>query len=49
VTHDQLEAMSLADRIAVMRDGRLQQFGTPLEIYDDPRTNLLRALSASRR
>ncbi len=36
VTHDQLEAMSLADRIAVMRDGRLQQFGTPLEIYDDP-------------
>lgn len=36
VTHDQLEAMSLADRIAVMREGRLQQFGTPLEIYDDP-------------
>jgi len=36
VTHDQLEAMSLADRIAVMKDGELQQFGTPLEIYDDP-------------
>jgi multiple sugar transport system ATP-binding protein len=36
VTHDQLEAMSLADRIAVMCDGNLQQFGTPLEIYDDP-------------
>lgn len=36
VTHDQLEAMSLADRIAIMKDGRLQQFGTPLEIYDDP-------------
>ena len=36
VTHDQLEAMSLADRIAIMNDGRLQQFGTPLEIYDDP-------------
>lgn len=36
VTHDQLEAMSLADRIAIMRDGKLQQFGTPLEIYDDP-------------
>ena len=36
VTHDQLEAMSLADRIAIMKDGRLQQFGTPLEIYDNP-------------
>lgn len=36
VTHDQLEAMSLSDRIAVMRDGKLQQFGTPLEIYDNP-------------
>lgn len=36
VTHDQLEAMSLSDRIAIMNDGLLQQFGTPLEIYDDP-------------
>ncbi len=36
VTHDQLEAMSLADRIVVMKDGQLQQMGTPLEIYDDP-------------
>lgn len=36
VTHDQLEAMSLSDRIAIMKDGVLQQFGTPLEIYDDP-------------
>jgi multiple sugar transport system ATP-binding protein len=36
VTHDQMEAMSLADRIAIMKDGVLQQFGTPLEIYDDP-------------
>jgi multiple sugar transport system ATP-binding protein len=36
VTHDQLEAMSLTDRIAVMHEGKLQQFGTPLEIYDDP-------------
>ena len=36
VTHDQLEAMSLADRIAIMKDGKLQQFGTPLQIYDDP-------------
>ena len=37
VTHDQLEAMSMADRIAVMDLGRLQQFGTPLEIYNRPR------------
>ncbi len=36
VTHDQLEAMSLADKIAIMRDGRLQQFGSPLEVYDNP-------------
>ncbi|MHC1772844.1 MAG: ABC transporter ATP-binding protein [Flexilinea sp.] len=36
VTHDQLEAMSLADKIVVMKDGVLQQYGTPLEIYDDP-------------
>ncbi|GAB1399593.1 sn-glycerol-3-phosphate ABC transporter ATP-binding protein UgpC [Aminivibrio sp.] len=36
VTHDQLEAMSLADRIAIMNDGKLQQFGTPLEVYDNP-------------
>ncbi len=36
VTHDQLEAMSLADRIVIMDMGRLQQIGTPLEVYDDP-------------
>jgi len=36
VTHDQLEAMSLADRIAIMDHGVLQQFGTTMEIYDDP-------------
>jgi multiple sugar transport system ATP-binding protein len=36
VTHDQLEAMSLADKIVIMKDGRLQQYGTPLEIYDNP-------------
>jgi multiple sugar transport system ATP-binding protein len=36
VTHDQLEAMSLADRIAIMDLGVLQQFGTTMEIYDDP-------------
>ena len=39
VTHDQIEAMTLGDRIAVMRDGVVQQFGSPQEIYDNP-TNL---------
>src|ERR1700726_2385783 len=34
VTHDQVEAMTLGDRVAVMRDGRIQQVGTPLEIYN---------------
>jgi len=36
VTHDQIEAMTLADRIAVMRGGEVQQFGTPQEVYDEP-------------
>jgi spermidine/putrescine transport system ATP-binding protein len=38
VTHDQEEALSMSDRIAVMLDGRLQQLGTPAEIYDRPAT-----------
>jgi multiple sugar transport system ATP-binding protein len=36
VTHDQIEAMSLADIIIIMKDGELQQMGTPLEVYDNP-------------
>jgi multiple sugar transport system ATP-binding protein len=36
VTHDQTEAMTLGDRVAVMRLGELQQVGTPKELYDDP-------------
>ncbi|MCU1454762.1 MAG: ugpC [Acidimicrobiales bacterium] len=36
VTHDQVEAMTMASRIAVMADGRLQQVGTPQEVYDRP-------------
>jgi len=36
VTHDQVEAMTLGDRIAVMNDGRLEQVGTPAELYDEP-------------
>ena len=38
VTHDQLEAMSLADRIAVLHRGRIEQYDTPSEIYRNPRT-----------
>ncbi|SEJ13698.1 multiple sugar transport system ATP-binding protein [Pseudomonas linyingensis] len=36
VTHDQIEAMTLGDKVAVMKDGIIQQFGTPREIYNDP-------------
>jgi multiple sugar transport system ATP-binding protein len=36
VTHDQVEAMTLADRVVVLRDGRVEQHGTPLELYDHP-------------
>src|SRR6184192_3273695 len=37
VTHDQVEAMTMADRIAVMNEGRIEQLGAPLELYDRPR------------
>lgn len=53
VTHDQEEALSMSDRIAVMKDGMFQQIGTPIEIYENPanlftakfigETNLFRA------
>jgi multiple sugar transport system ATP-binding protein len=36
VTHDQIEAMTMADRIVVMHDGRVEQIGSPLELYDRP-------------
>ena len=36
VTHDQIEAMTLADRIAIMKDGIIQQFDTPQQVYDNP-------------
>jgi multiple sugar transport system ATP-binding protein len=38
VTHDQIEAMTLADRVAVMNNGVIEQLGTPKEIYNNPRT-----------
>ena len=36
VTHDQIEAMTLADKIVIMNEGKIEQFGTPDEIYDNP-------------
>ena len=36
VTHDQEEALALSDYIFVMKDGEIQQFGTPTDIYDEP-------------
>jgi multiple sugar transport system ATP-binding protein len=36
VTHDQIEAMSMADRVAVLEGGKIQQLGTPMDIYDHP-------------
>ncbi|BDA84418.1 ABC transporter ATP-binding protein [Aureimonas sp. SA4125] len=37
VTHDQIEAMTMADKIVVMKDGHVEQIGKPLELYDSPR------------
>ena len=36
VTHDQVEAMTLADKIVVLRDGRIEQVGSPIELYERP-------------
>ncbi|UGX88374.1 ABC transporter ATP-binding protein [Phyllobacterium meliloti] len=41
VTHDQLEAMTLADRIVLLKDGRIEQLGTPREIYENPLTKFV--------
>jgi ABC-type Fe3+/spermidine/putrescine transport system ATPase subunit len=41
VTHDQAEAMTLSDRIAVVRGGRFEQVGTPAEVYDSPETSFV--------
>jgi putative spermidine/putrescine transport system ATP-binding protein len=41
VTHDQEEALSLSDRIVVMKDGRIDQIGTPFEIYNFPQTHFV--------
>lgn len=41
VTHDQVEAMTMADKIAVLRAGQLEQFGPPLELYNNPRNRFV--------
>ncbi len=41
VTHDQEEALAMADRVAVMHDGRIEQVGTPAEVYETPRTRFV--------
>ncbi len=41
VTHDQVEAMTLGQRIAVFRDGRIEQVGEPMELYEHPRTEFV--------
>ncbi len=41
VTHDQIEAMTMADRIVVMRDGHIEQIGTPLDLYDNPKSSFV--------
>lgn len=41
VTHDQQEALAMADRIAVMEDGHIIQLGTPLEVFNDPRSQFV--------
>jgi multiple sugar transport system ATP-binding protein len=47
VTHDQVEALTLADRIAVLRDGKLQDIGSPTRIYEDPATAFVAAFLGS--
>jgi multiple sugar transport system ATP-binding protein len=47
VTHDQTEAMTMGDRVAILRDGVLQQLGTPDEIYDHPRNLFVAAFIGS--
>ncbi len=41
VTHDQVEAMTMGDRIAVMNNGKVEQIGTPIEIYNNPKTKFV--------
>ncbi|MCL4186666.1 MAG: sn-glycerol-3-phosphate ABC transporter ATP-binding protein UgpC [Rhodobacteraceae bacterium] len=47
VTHDQIEAMTMADRIVVMHDGIIEQIGTPLELYDQPENTFVASFIGS--
>lgn len=49
MTHDQVEAMTLAQRVMVMNKGIAEQIGTPVEVYENRPAVLWRALSAARR
>src|SRR5215208_3791925 len=49
VTHDQIEAMTLADRIVLLRDGLIEQAGTPLELYERPATHFVAGFLGSPR
>ncbi len=49
VTHDQVEALTLSDRVAVMHEGRLEQIGAPAEIYDRPATRFVATFVGSPR
>ena len=45
VTHDQVEAMTMADRIVIMEGGSVEQFGTPEEVYDGRKTTCVAAFT----
>ena len=49
VTHDQEEAMSIADRMAIMQAGRIAQIGSPYEIYNEPLSKFVAESSGRRR
>lgn len=49
VTHDQTEAMTLADKIVVLRDGRIEQLGSPREVYEDPANSFVAGFIGSPR
>ena len=49
VTHDQMEAMTLADRVVLMRSGRIEQVGTPEEIYERPTSRFVAAFIGTKR
>nr|WP_306267349.1 sn-glycerol-3-phosphate ABC transporter ATP-binding protein UgpC [Pararhizobium sp. IMCC3301] len=47
VTHDQIEAMTMADRVIVMNNGKVEQFGAPLELYDAPQNRFVASFIGS--